>query len=307
VELASYYKTAIVPARPYHPKDKALVEGAVKLVMRYLRWLYRRHSFLSIAEINRALLVVIDKINHRAHSRFGVSRWERFEKFEKEKLKSLPPLPFEACEWKEAILHPDCTLFVAGAYYSAPHIHRGRTFRVKMTENLIELYLDGERVATHTRDRWQKGRKVINPEHFPENAKAYYEATPKNLLCQARFLSSDLHLLIEELFKKETLGNIRIVQGLIRVAKKHVSEGGPRAAVHLSKAITTMRTFNRYRVAYFKELLTLYRKEILNTEDREITRKPGNPMLRYADDNQLLLPITETNKQEGVPHGNRTI
>ncbi len=33
--LAAHYATAVVPARPGHPKDKAIVEGLVKILMRY--------------------------------------------------------------------------------------------------------------------------------------------------------------------------------------------------------------------------------------------------------------------------------
>src|ERR1700689_4053689 len=40
--LATDYSTAVVPARPDHPKDKAIVEGLVKLLMRYARFRYRR-------------------------------------------------------------------------------------------------------------------------------------------------------------------------------------------------------------------------------------------------------------------------
>jgi hypothetical protein len=329
VELASHYKTAILPARPYHPKDKALVELAVKLVMRSFRWLYRKYTFTSVIEINRALLVVIDKINNKSHTRFKVSRKDRFEKFEKGALKPLPSLPFEFCDWKDAVLHPDCTLLVEGTYYSSPHIHRGKTHRVKVSENIVEIFLDMERLAVHQRDKSNHGKRVLNPEHFPENAKAYYEATPKNLLSQALFLSTELHQLIEELFKKETCGNIRIVQGFVRIAKKHINETNKQEGQkQISQSIATMRSYNRFRVPYFKELLKSNRKQIINTQEREIKRKPGNPMLRYSVSTQnsalplsesdvldstkgnppeVLLPISETIKNKGVPNGNSTI
>jgi transposase len=320
-EMARFYKTAIVPARPFHPKDKALVELAVKLVMRYLRWLYRRHTFTSIAEINEALLNVIGHINQKAHTRFRVSRLQRFEKFEKQALKPLPTVPFESFEWKEAVLHPDCTVSVESTYYSAPHIHRGRTVQVRLSENLVEIFYEGERLTTHVRDKSKSGRRIIKPEHFPENAKAYYEATPQNLLSQARFLSPDLLELVVELFNKDTFGYLRIVQGFIRKAKTHINQTGREpASTHIAKAIATMRSYHRFRVPYFHELLEHYRKQILKTEDREIKRKPGNPMLRYADgarhgedratgENripEILLPITETINQ-GVTNGYSTI
>jgi transposase len=35
-DLATHYDTALVPARPHKPKDKAKVEGAVLLVERWM-------------------------------------------------------------------------------------------------------------------------------------------------------------------------------------------------------------------------------------------------------------------------------
>lgn len=327
-EMGRFYRTGIVPARAYHPKDKALVELAVKLVVRYFRWLYRRQTFTSIAEINDALRTTVNRINERKHTRFGVSRAERFEKFEKAALRSLPPLPFECFEWKETILHPDSTVWVDTNYYSAPHTLRGRSLRVKISESLIEIFFEGERVAAHARDRSHKGKRIIDLNHLPENSKAYYEATPQNLLSQARFLSKELFELIVDLFNKDTLAHIRIVQGFVRVATKHINEAKEKGKEnHIAKAIATMRSYNRFRVPYFEELLKHYRLQILKTENREIKRKPGNPMLRYAAEEnaplkgeqrgaldlsvghgtpQLLLPMMGAINQ-GANHGHSPI
>jgi hypothetical protein len=121
-ELAAQYATAVVPARPQHPKDKAIVEGLVKILLRYVRFRYRRHRFTSLADINRALTESIERINDRRHTRFGISRRKRFETVEKAALKPLP-LVEDVGEWKEAKLHADCYVYVDGDYYSAPHIH----------------------------------------------------------------------------------------------------------------------------------------------------------------------------------------
>lgn len=183
-QLASHYSTAIVPARPGHPKDKGLAENAVNLVMRYVRFRYRRRRFTSLAEINQALANCIERINDRKHSRFRISRRERFEQCERGALKPLPAEPFEVAEWKEATLHADCYVQVEAVYYSAPHIHRHKRLRVKLTETQVEIFLKLERLAIHPRSRYRDGRRISNPEHFPTNSQAYYEATPQKLLSQ---------------------------------------------------------------------------------------------------------------------------
>jgi hypothetical protein len=121
--------------------------------MRYRRFRYRRTTFTSLAQVNQALAECVDRINERRHSRFGVSRRERFEALEKSALKPLPQSEFEGAEWKEATLHPDCYLYLDGGYYSAPHIHRHKRLRAKLTENQVEIFLDLERLAVHPRCR----------------------------------------------------------------------------------------------------------------------------------------------------------
>jgi len=63
--MAQDFGTVIVPARPRHPKDKGLVEGAVKITMRLFKWRYRKHMFTSLAEINAALLACCSEINDK--------------------------------------------------------------------------------------------------------------------------------------------------------------------------------------------------------------------------------------------------
>jgi Integrase core domain len=283
-ELASHYETAVVPARPGHPKDKAIVEGLVKILMRYFRFRYRRHTFTSLAEINRALVECIDRINRKAHTRFRVSRLERFEKLEKPALKALPKIGFEGVEWKTAKLHADCYASVEGAFYSGPHIHRGKTLRVKITENQVALYFNMEQLAVFPRDRSRLGRRHKIEEHFPANSQAYYEATPQKLLSQSRFVHPKLHELTVELFSEDVYGSIRRVQGLIRVSVKEINDTSRDvAAPRIEGAIAQMRRFNKIRVPYFQELLAAARKQKIQPDAaREIVRQPGNPMLRYS-------------------------
>ena len=146
--LAAHFSTAIVSARVRKPKDKAICEGLVKILMRYFRFRLRRSRFTSIAEINRALMVCIERINDQTHRRFGVSRRERFEKMEKAALKALPAVEYDGGEWKSAKLHPDWHIAVDGDYYSAPHIHRHKRLRIKLTEHHVEIFFNLERLAT---------------------------------------------------------------------------------------------------------------------------------------------------------------
>jgi transposase len=291
-EMAAHFGTAIVPARPRHPKDKAIVEGLVKILMRYFKFCYRRHTFTSIVEINNALRACADKINRRPHSRFSVSRLDRFNNIEKQALKALPVNSFEVKEWKKVRLHADCTVYIEGAYYSAPHEYRGRNLKVKVTENQIEIYFGMQRLAIWPRDRDRMGNRHLNNNHLPDKSKAYLETTPQNLLSQSKFLLPELHSLVQELFDADALGHLRRAQGLIRVCIKEINDcGREKAEPSIKASLEQMKRFNKIRVGYFQELLKFERnKTLIKVEEteREITRLPGNAMLRYEQVENLF-------------------
>ena len=252
--------------------------------MRYQRFRYRNTRLSSLAQVNQALEECVKRINDRRHTRFGVSRRERFAALEQAALKSLPIAEFDGGEWKEAKLHADCYVSIEGDYYSAPHIHRHKKLRIKLTENQVEIFLNLERLAIHPRSRHKEGRRIRIDEHFPPNSVAYYEATPQRLLSQSRFIHPDLNALFVELFNADVYGHLRRAQGLMRVCTKEINDAGHEAAsVRIVAAIATMRRYHRYRVPYFQDLLAQARKRAVSTtSDREIVRRPGNPMLRYA-------------------------
>ena len=305
-DLAAQYATAVVPARAKKPRDKAVVEGLVKILMRYLRFRHRRHRFTSLFEINRALAECIERINDRRHTRFGISRRERFETVERAALKPLPIGDVDCGEWKEAKLHPDCYVAVEGDYYSAPHIHRHKKLRIKITDNHVEIFLKLERLAIHPRSRHRNGKRIFIDAHFPPASQAYYEATPQRLLSQSRFIHPELNQLFVELFNADVYGNIRRCQGFVRSCTKEINQSGHEiASERIAAAIASMRRYNRFRVPYFQALLAQARKQTIAPQiGRDIVRRPGNPMLRYvagapASDADIV-PVPSTSTQESL-------
>jgi hypothetical protein len=121
----------------------------------------------------------VERINVRRHTRFGVSRRERVETLERAALKALPTQDFDCGEWRTAKLHPNCYVMVEAVLYSAPHIHRHKKLRIKLTDSHVEIFLDLERLAIHPRGRHRDGRRIKIDADFPPNSQAYYETTPQ--------------------------------------------------------------------------------------------------------------------------------
>lgn len=285
--MSEHYGTAIVAARPARPKDKALVEGAVKLIMRLYRFRTRGAMPTSRGEVNRILTDCVQLINEKPHSRFKISRRSSWLEGEKSFLLPLPIEPFEYCDWKTATVHPDSHVNVETAFYSVPHQYRASKLRVKLTDRSVEIFSDLERVAVHIRDRSRRGVYVTDLAHLPENAKAYLEATPQNILSQTKFISPDLFEFIDELFSENALAHLRRAQGFLRESRLAMRrlgrEEGKLATKH---AIEMMRRFDRKRVPYFKEIILAWRSSPLKDQSR-INRKPNNPMLRHSGGTKL--------------------
>lgn len=292
--MAVDFGTAISPARPGKPKDKSLVEGAVNIVMRMYRWIFRNapHAF-SLKEINQRLLQVSEIINTKKHTRLKVSRNESWITNEHPKLKPLPAGDYEYATFKTATVHDDCYITVEDSYYSCPKQYRREKVSVKITEEKIEIYFDLDRVALHARNKNKYSERVTDLSHLPDNVRAYHESTPQNILSQAKFLSPDLHGLINELFEENTLWHMRRAMGFVRKSRSEIEKiGAVKARENIKKVIEKMKMFNRIRVAYFEEQLSQLRS-VQPTTSSKIERG-SNPNLRHTGGAQLELVPNET-------------
>jgi hypothetical protein len=292
--FAKDFGTVIVPARPRKPKDKALVEGGVKIVMRLFLWKYRKHMFTSLKEINEGFAVCTHQINNRPHTRFKVSRESSFLSKERQSLGALPTGEYEVAAFKTVSIYDDCYVRFEYTHYSAPHQFRGLKVELKITDCKIEIYLDSERIALHRRSRREIGEFITEPSHLPDNARAYHEATPQNVLSQSKFLNADLAQLIDEMFKENTCGHLRRAQGLVRVSRSELEKlGHEQGRLNITRAVQEMKRFNKIRVPYFEDLLARYRSEHLQkngVDKMKIDRRP-NPNLRHTKGQQLELVV----------------
>lgn len=288
--FTKHYDVSVVPARVYSPKDKALVEGCVKIIMRYFKWRNRRHTFTSVLEINMALEVVIAEINNKIHTRFKVSRQELFLTEEKSKLKTLPIEKYNLCEAKTCRVHPDGMIALEHHYYSVPYEYIGKDVLVRHNQNIVEIYLNLEKLAVHAKQKGTKGKRSIIENHLPENAKAYRSTTVQYILQQSKFISIRLSEYLDEHFKENACAYIRRAQGLLkeaRIWRNKLSHEEYKEAI--GKSLDHMNRYNQFRVKVFKSQMETNVEEILKVKHEviNIKRASGNPMLRKNEETIL--------------------
>ncbi len=64
-DMAFHYGTIIDPTCRFIPKDKAMVEGAVKIVYPSIFYRVEKHTHFTIADLNSSILSELTKLNNR--------------------------------------------------------------------------------------------------------------------------------------------------------------------------------------------------------------------------------------------------
>jgi transposase len=119
--MAAHYGVGILPARPYRPRDKAKVEAGVRFAQTYILGRLRHQTFFSLAEANRAIVLVLERMNAHVMRRLGLSRSDLFASVERGALRALPASEYEFAEWRLARVGLDYHVEIEGFYYSVPH------------------------------------------------------------------------------------------------------------------------------------------------------------------------------------------
>jgi transposase len=179
-ELAAHYGTAVLPARPYKPKDKAKAEAAVQLVERWILARLRHRTFFSLGELNEAIRALLADLNDRPFQKLLGSRRSAFEALDRPALKPLPPRPYAYAEWKKATPGIDYHVEVKHHFYSVPHVLVGKALDVRFTAHTVEVFHKHERVASHVRDF--RGGFTTVAEHMPKAHRAHGGWTPGRFL-----------------------------------------------------------------------------------------------------------------------------
>lgn len=187
-ELARHYGTAILPARPYKPKDKAKAEVAVQLAERWILARLRHLSFFSLGELNTAIRQLREQMNDRRLQRQKVSRRGLFETLDRPALHPLPPTPYEYAKWKKAKVSIDYHIEFDGRLYSVPHHLVGEVVELRITATEVGLLHKGKQVAIH--QRHGQGRFSTQPRHMPQSHRRHLEWSPGRFLNWAKLVGA---------------------------------------------------------------------------------------------------------------------
>jgi hypothetical protein len=219
-ELAAHYGCLVDPARAGKPKDKPRVERP----MPYVRdSFWRGRQWASVTEMQAAALVWCVEVAGRRHHRSldGAQPLAVFEAVEAAALLALPPAPFELATWCTPKVGPDCHIRVGRALYSVPWRHIGRIVDVRVTDAIVEVFVDGAVVKTWP--RIERGRQTDWADYPPEKV-AFFMRTPVWCRRRAVELGPSVTAVVAGLLETNALHRLRSAQGVIGLADRYSSE-----------------------------------------------------------------------------------
>ena len=220
-DFATHYGTAILPARPRRPRDKAKVEVAVQIVERWILARLRNHRFFSLAELNSAIRMLLDELNGRPMRHLGVSRRQLFEQLDRPALAALPAEPYVYAEWRQRRVALDYHVDIDGHYYSVPHHLLRQQLEARITARTVELFHKGQRVACHLLSG-ARGRHTTVPEHMPSAHRRYAGWTHERILSEAARIGPDTATLVEVILRSRPHPEqgFRACLGILRLARQ---------------------------------------------------------------------------------------
>jgi transposase len=224
-DLARHYSTAILPARPYRPRDKAKVEVGVQIVGRWILARLRNRRFFSLAALNDAVRDLLVDLNNRDLRSWGRSRRALFDELDRPALTPLPEEPYEYAEWKRCRVNLDYHVEIAKHYYSVPYSLVRQEVEVRITQKTVEIFLRGKRVASHLRSTLPH-RPTTVAEHMPSSHRRYRDWTHERIRCEAVKVGPDADTLIDVILRSRPHPEqgFRSAIGILGLVRRYGSE-----------------------------------------------------------------------------------
>jgi transposase len=233
-EMAAHYGTAVMPARPYKPKDKAKVENAVLIVERWMLARLRHQVFYSLENLNQELKVLRKELNAAPFQKLPGSRASQFKAVDQPALKPLPLQPYVYAAFQRRRVGKDYHIELEQHFYSVPYTYAREEVDVRITAHTVEILAHGKRIASHERRR-EAGTTTL-PLHQPDAHRKHQEWTPEACLKWAQEAGPHTHALLSSLFtfKPHSHQKYRLFLGFLQLKRYF---GGQRLEAACQRAL----------------------------------------------------------------------
>ena len=231
--FAQHHELAVIPARSRKPKDKAVVESAVQVSERWILARLRNRTFFSLERLNEAIAELLEQLNDAPFQKRPGSRASVFGELDKPALRPLLREAFVMQQWSRHRAHVDYHVTIDQHHYSVPHQLIKKELDVRATSTTIEVFFDGQRVASHARS-YQRGGFTTVREHMPPAHQHTAGVNQHNLLAQAQQVGPAAHQFAHALLAERSVPQqgYRSLLGILRLERDYGGERLDAACEH---------------------------------------------------------------------------
>lgn len=222
-DFADYYGTTVLPARVYKPRDKAIVENAVRIIYTRVFAPLRNQTFHDISSINKAISALLKQHNSMSFRGRNYSRASLFKEVEQQTLDSLPSKKYELKDYANGTVHKNSHIYLSKDkhYYSAPYKYIGKKIRIIFSNSLVEIYYRQQCLATHTRVKSKYGY-TTNEEHIPSFHRFVSEWSSEKFMSWGAYIGPECKYYITKILdkKQHPEQSYKSCLGVLHFAKK---------------------------------------------------------------------------------------
>lgn len=232
-QWAEHYAVAVMPARPYKPKDKAKAETGVQIVERWILARLRRHTFFSLAELNQCIRALLEELNQKPFKQLPGNRNQAFETLDKPVLAPLPKYPYQYVAIKPVKVNIDYHVQYEQHHYSVPHEYVGEKLELHASDAVVTAYFRQRAVASHPR-KFVAGI-TTEPAHMPTRHRKHQQWSAARL----KRWGSDIGPAVHEWVRRQIGARAheeqayRVCLGLLNLSRDYPSQRLD-AACHLA-------------------------------------------------------------------------
>lgn len=222
-DFANHYGCSVIPARAYRPRDKALVEGAVKLIYRSIYTRLDDRVFHDLSTLNAAIRVALEIHNNAPFSGRSYSRRDQFEEIERLTLGKLNPITYEIKKQSLATVMKNSHVRLSedAHYYSVPNKYIGKKVKLLYTSSKVEVFYRYEKISEHTRS-YKRFLYTTDTSHLTSHHQAYSDRNTDELIVQATEIHKDVAAYISKTIEAKSHPEqaYKSVRGILSFARK---------------------------------------------------------------------------------------
>jgi transposase len=222
-DFAEHYSTTILPARAHRPRDKALVEGAVKIAYTRIYARLRSQQYFTLDELNKAIQAALEDHNNALLKGRNYSRRQQFEEVERPTLLPLPAFRYELKKqlFATVMKNGHVSLSADKHYYSVPYRFIGKKVKIMYSRSTVEIFYNYDRIAIHKRTK-SPYNYTTEKDHMASAHQFVSDWTPERFLNWAAGIHEDVHLYILKILdrKQHPEQAYKSCVGILSFAKK---------------------------------------------------------------------------------------